>query len=392
MNFGWEEIGKSIISFLFSVLKVVLPGYAAACVINIFVTRAREKSFHNTDEEKINGFYYISWHWVIKALMVFAALFFGFLWYMSVREGIQYIIETGTIDTTDQSVRDFINWTLFWVPMAVLFGEGLEFVLWQLRFDDETIYYRNSFGVTRKYRFSDIDFVSGFSPGVIGNDYDVVYGKGKKLFRIYDMLDGALGTFFANLRERNIPYCEGGGDLYRGYSCSHKNVTPVTQLIKIMSWLVYELAVCGFSAYIDTRSFTAKFLTIVFLLIFLCMRFLPESTLYYIKGDKFESCGLFNSFSVDLSDIDRVETKFASNNVVHYLVCTENYKICSLDGNSQMGHPVIVNELISNSKKGKEQAEKVREREEKARRERERRKELSRQKRQQGNKKKEKSK
>lgn len=159
-----------------------------------------------------------------------------------------------------------------------------------------------------------------------------------------------------------------------------------------MGWLVYELAVLSFSSYMESPSSTAKILTIVFLLIFIYMRFIHAGTLYYIKGDKFESRGLFENFSINLTDIDRVETKFASNDVVHYIVSTESGRLCSIDGNSRMGHPEIVNVLISNSKKGREHEAKVREREEKANREREHKKELSQRKRQKGNKKKAKSK
>lgn len=206
MNIYWEEIGKSIISFLFSALKVILPGYAAAWVINTFVTWSRGKACKKEEDYKINGFYYISWLWAIKALIVFYAIFLGLIWYMAVKDGIECIIETGTIDTENESVLDLITWTLFIVPLAVVFWEGMEYVLWQLKFDDETIYYRNRFGITRKYRFSDVDFVSHFSPGVVGNDYDVVYGKRQKT--VQDLRHGVwrrVGFFFsAQKTERSV--------------------------------------------------------------------------------------------------------------------------------------------------------------------------------------------
>ena len=127
------------------------------------------------------GRFSVEYSWALKWIMIIGVLFFGAI----------FVINIGTY-TGIWSVGTGVD-----LSTVIFFGLFLLFyiasfagiVIWRIKVDKESICYRNYLGITKKYRFSDLDSIVEKK-----NRKLLVYQNGKRIFSIDNNLP--TGVYF----------------------------------------------------------------------------------------------------------------------------------------------------------------------------------------------------
>ena len=166
-----QDIIGNAITLLVIIIVLALITYSNALTIK------KEVKYKNKKKKQsfADNFYFIEFGKPLKIVMFIGVLFFGWLLVVNVLTYLDICVLGSGVDLSTVIIYSVI-FCFYMFMFSVV-------VMWRVIVDDNEIFYRNYFVITKRYTFDEIDEVKETK-----NEDIHVYSKGKKIFYIDHML------------------------------------------------------------------------------------------------------------------------------------------------------------------------------------------------------------